>query len=92
MNKDVYEPHVDTWAGCYRDNWVGVATDACMAHPAKFSKALIFKIVEHALTEGWLAPGATVLNPSPVSAWEASPACCTASTGLGASWRPGLSS
>jgi len=54
---------VDTWPGLYRDNWVGIATDACMAHPAKFAKGLAFRLVAHALEEGWLWPGATCLDP-----------------------------
>src|SRR4030095_6946695 len=38
---------------------------------AKCSKSLIFRIVQHALQEGWLAPGQTVLD-------------CFAGVGLGA--------
>lgn len=31
--------------------------------PAKFSRALILRIYEHAFAEGWLAPGMTILDP-----------------------------
>lgn len=32
-------------------------------NPAKFAKGLIFHIIQHALDEGWIEPGATVLDP-----------------------------
>ena len=54
---------VSIWERCYQQNWKGVATEACHQHPAKFAKSLIFKIVEHALAEGWLKIGDTVVDP-----------------------------
>src|SRR3990167_947048 len=53
----------DPWRGCYDSGWQGKITPESFSHPAKFSRALIRRIYEHALSEGWLAPGMTVLDP-----------------------------
>src|SRR5262245_55532514 len=53
----------DVWAGCYGENWQSILTSDSYQHPAKFSRALIRRIYEHALAEGWLWPGSLVLDP-----------------------------
>jgi hypothetical protein len=63
-NQQVAQPLApDVWEGCYGQRWKGLLVSEAFAHPAKYSKALIFRIVDHALAEGWLHPGATVLDP-----------------------------
>jgi tRNA G10 N-methylase Trm11 len=37
--------------------------DDAFQHPAKFSRALIRRIYQHALEEGWIAPGSTIVDP-----------------------------
>ena len=57
-------PHTtDNWRHCYNQSWKGHIEDDAFAHPAKFSRALIARIYAHALDEGWLHPGDTVLDP-----------------------------
>lgn len=51
------------WKHCYKDSWVGILPGAAMAHPAKFSKGLIFKIIQHLLDEGFVKSGDTICDP-----------------------------
>lgn len=51
------------WQGCYDLGWQGEIVPEAFTHPAKFSRALIRRIYEHALKEGWLEPGMTVVDP-----------------------------
>ena len=51
------------WYNCYDLGWQGEILPESFSHPAKFSRALIRRIYEHAFAEGWLAPGMTVLDP-----------------------------
>jgi len=51
------------WQNCYESGWQGEIVPEAFAHPAKFSRALIRRIYDHALEEGWLAPGMTVVDP-----------------------------
>jgi hypothetical protein len=53
----------DVWEGCYSEGWKGILVTEAYQHPAKFSRALIQRIYQHAREEGWLAPGQTVLDP-----------------------------
>jgi hypothetical protein len=53
----------DTWVGCYDDSWKGLIVPDAFAHPAKYSRALIQRLYQHAAAEGWVWPGATVLDP-----------------------------
>ena len=50
----------DIWQNCYDSGWQGEIVPEAFAHPAKFSHALIRRIYDHALAEGWLAPSMTV--------------------------------
>lgn len=54
---------VDEWHGLYRESWKGVIVDEAFAHPAKFSRALIQKIYEHVIEEGWTNKGDSVVDP-----------------------------
>jgi hypothetical protein len=57
-------PMVDEWEGCYGSSWGRLITLESYAHPAKFSRALIERLYQHAVAEGWLVPGmSTVLDP-----------------------------
>lgn len=53
----------DDWKRLYGESWKGSIEDDAFVHPAKFSRALIRAIYDHALGEGWLRPGDTVLDP-----------------------------
>ena len=54
---------MDDWRGCYGEGWRGVIIPEAFAHPAKFSRALIRRIYEHMLEEGWVQAGDTILDP-----------------------------
>lgn len=51
------------WRKCYGESWQGVIVPDAFAHPAKFSRALIRRIYDHATAEGWLVPGDVVVDP-----------------------------
>jgi DNA modification methylase len=51
------------WAGCYDGNWRGVITDEAFAHPAKFARGLVERILDHGLAEGWWKPGDLIGDP-----------------------------
>lgn len=51
------------WRKCYGTGWGDLIIPAAYAHPAKFSRKLIKRIYEHALEQGYLAQGATVIDP-----------------------------
>lgn len=61
----VAEPvvYVDEWRGLYSESWKGVIVDEAFAHPAKFSRALIRKIYDHVVAEGWIKSGDRVIDP-----------------------------
>lgn len=42
------------WFGCYDEAWKGVIPDSAFEHPAKFSKRLVERIIEHMEKRGWL--------------------------------------
>ena len=54
---------MNDWHGLYGESWKGAIVDEAFGHPAKFSRALIRHIYEHAVEEGWLQPGDTVIDP-----------------------------
>jgi len=54
---------IDDWMGCYRDAWKGEIVPEAFMHPAKFSRSLIRRIYEHAVSEGWLHDGDSVIDP-----------------------------
>jgi hypothetical protein len=54
---------VTDWQNLYNGKWKGEITEQSFKHPAKYSQKLIQKIYNHALEEGWIYPGATVLDP-----------------------------
>lgn len=55
--------YTDDWHRLYGESWKGAIEDDAFVHPAKFSRALIRAIYDHALDEGWLCPGDTVVDP-----------------------------
>lgn len=52
-----------TWKGCYDDQWKGFITDASFQHPAKFSKALIERILDHLAVRRWIRIGDVIGDP-----------------------------
>ena len=54
---------IDQWHNCYDLDWKGVIIDEAFSHPAKFSHALIRRIVNHLLEENLIQPGDTILDP-----------------------------
>lgn len=56
-------PMTDDWFGLYRESWKGVIVDEAFQHPAKFSRALIQRIYEHVIEEGWASKGDSVIDP-----------------------------
>ena len=62
MRKDAGKPSVDTWTGLYKSGWQKVACVEAFSHPAKFARGLIQYIYQHAIEEGFLVPGNTVLD------------------------------
>lgn len=60
------------WQGCYSQGWEkGDVTDETFSHPAKYSKQLIFRIIQHLIRSGYIQKGNMVLD-------------CFAGVGLGA--------
>jgi hypothetical protein len=51
------------WHGLYREKWAGLIHPDAIAHPAKFARALIRQIYQHAIDEGWLETGNHVIDP-----------------------------
>ncbi len=51
------------WHGCYDDFWKDLIVPEAFAHPAKFSRGLIERIVMHCIERGWLKPGDAVVDP-----------------------------
>src|ERR1043166_9043277 len=49
---------IKRWYGCYDDGWKGVITSESFAHPAKFSKALVERILDYMVEKGWIQQGA----------------------------------
>jgi hypothetical protein len=54
---------VDDWTGLYREKWNGLIVSAAVVHPAKFSRALIRHIYQHAIDCGWIKAGSVVVDP-----------------------------
>jgi tRNA1(Val) A37 N6-methylase TrmN6 len=50
------------WHGLYRERWNSLIHPDAISHPAKFSRALIRQIYQHAIDEGWLFVGDSVLD------------------------------
>mgnify|MGYP001575076554 CR=1 FL=1 len=53
----------DSWFGLYGEGWQNEIVPEAMIHPAKYSRALIRHIYDHAILEGWLQAGCRVLDP-----------------------------
>ena len=53
----------DDWRGLYREGWKGEIVAGAFAHPAKYARALVRRIFEHAAAEGWVRPGDGVVDP-----------------------------
>ena len=51
------------WYGAYDDGWGDLITEASYAHPAKFAKGLVYRIVKHGIERGYWKKGDTLLDP-----------------------------
>jgi hypothetical protein len=51
------------WQGCYQDSWQGIITPASFAHPAKFSKKLIERILDYLAERKWISRGDAIGDP-----------------------------
>lgn len=51
------------WFGLYRESWQGEIVPDAFAHPAKFSRALIRRIYQHALQQGYVKAGDVIADP-----------------------------
>ena len=63
MNPAVIDNSTDAWSGCYDGGWQGEIVPEAFSHPAKFSRALIRRIFDHAFAEGWLERGSVCVDP-----------------------------
>lgn len=52
-----------TWLNCYDGGWQGLLRPEAFSHPAKFSYALICRIVQHIYEMGWVQRGDTICDP-----------------------------
>jgi uncharacterized Zn finger protein (UPF0148 family) len=52
-----------SWYKCYKERWGQEIVPEAYGHPAKFARGLIRRIYEHALEQGYLRKGDTVLDP-----------------------------
>jgi hypothetical protein len=57
------KPNEDIWRGLYGESWKGLIHDDAFAHPAKFSRALIRRIYDHVIEQGWANKGDSVVDP-----------------------------
>jgi len=48
------------WEHCYDDSWKGIIVAEAFRHPAKFSKALVERIIDYMLEKEWLRQGETI--------------------------------
>ena len=61
---DRQQVEYSSWHRLYREGWgKNRLRPESFAHPAKNSYGLSVRIYEHALEEGWIKPGQTVLDP-----------------------------
>jgi len=51
------------WHNCYEDSWKGVITPEAFAHPAKFARGQIERIIDCGLQQGYWKPGNTIGDP-----------------------------
>ncbi len=51
------------WTGCYDGGWGDMLAPEAFAHPAKFSRSLIERIITHGLERGWWKSGDTLADP-----------------------------
>lgn len=57
------EATVTTWHNCYDDGWKGLIVPEAFAHPAKFARGLIARIIDHGMDAGWWKQGDLIGDP-----------------------------
>ena len=53
----------DRWEDCYNLSWKGVITPESFCHPAKMSRGLLRRILDHAFEQGWVSKGSVICDP-----------------------------
>ena len=53
----------DEWHKCYNGRWKNVIVPGAMSHPAKVTFGLSERIYEHAIEEGWITKGSSIVDP-----------------------------
>lgn len=53
----------DSWHNLYNGSWKNLIRPQAFSHPAKYSRKLIEFIYNHAIEEGWVTAGDTILDP-----------------------------
>jgi DNA modification methylase len=56
-------PEGTKWQHCYDDGWKGLIVPEAFAHPAKFSRGLIKRIISHGFDRGWWRAGDLIADP-----------------------------
>lgn len=54
---------VSDWHRLYREGWKALIVPDAFTHPAKYARALIRHIYQHAISEGWARAGSRVIDP-----------------------------
>lgn len=79
---------MDIWDNCYNLGWKGLICNEAFSHPAKYSRGLIFHIIEHVIDERWVQPGQTILDPFGGVALGALPALMNGINWIGCELEP----
>lgn len=54
---------VTQWKGCYGASWKGILHEDSFKHPAKASRALLTRIIDHGFEQGWWQRGDVIGDP-----------------------------
>lgn len=53
----------EMWHGCFGDSWRGIIAGDAFAHPAKFSRGLVERIITAGIERSWWKPGEIIGDP-----------------------------
>jgi DNA modification methylase len=51
------------WTNCYDDSWQGLIVPEAFSHPAKMSRRLLERILDHDFEMGWIKQGDIICDP-----------------------------
>jgi tRNA G10 N-methylase Trm11 len=63
MGETAAEVPVLDWKGAYSSSWVGILSPGSMSHPAKFSRGLLDRLLDHGFARGWWEKGSILGDP-----------------------------